>query len=78
MKKLSDLGKVFKDVYGFSVQHVLLDIHKAQQQALMDLSAFVHKEDQERALLIIYYAGHGHGENVRRGDMRLEAYATSK
>ena len=68
---------MFRELYDFDVSHALLDGTKPRQKAAAELANFVLREDKQRALLIIYYAGHGHGTNVGPGDMRLEGYVVS-
>lgn len=54
------LGEVFRKRYKFCVTEKKLNTQKpAQLQINMHLSRFVHDEDDDYTLFIIYYAGHG-------------------
>jgi hypothetical protein len=69
---------VFKDTYNFDVEFVHFHSREKvspQVQANVAVTKFVAKNDQEDALFIIYYVGHGSlGKNV--GDLELSGYAT--
>ena len=72
-RQVLGLQKLFESDYGFKVYNRQLNIKKRPTpQALKHLAEFVDEEDAEQGLLIIYYAGHGFGdEDVNSGDMRL-------
>lgn len=72
--QVSKLGDIFQDVYGFKVQHRELGVDRPGHQIMKYLSDFVFEEDDERALLIIYYAGHGHSNGVGPGNICIEGY----
>ncbi|KAK5683305.1 hypothetical protein LTS10_004836 [Elasticomyces elasticus] len=71
--EMSELGSVFDGVYGFTVHRKTLNLQtKPQHQALQILADFVHAEDAERGLLIIYYAGHGYSsEASETGELNM-------
>ncbi|KAK3616602.1 Phosphatidylinositol-4-phosphate 5-kinase [Elasticomyces elasticus] len=71
--EMSDLRLVFEELYGFKVREETLNLkRKAQHQASRILSDFVHEEDAEQGLLIVYYAGHGYtSEASESGELNM-------
>ncbi|KAK5733770.1 hypothetical protein LTR17_009474 [Elasticomyces elasticus] len=71
--EMRELKSVFEDVYGFNVHEKTLNLQtKAQHQASQILADFVHAEDAEQGLLIIYYAGHGYpSEASESGELNM-------
>ncbi|KAJ9603891.1 hypothetical protein H2200_011413 [Cladophialophora chaetospira] len=72
-KEVAELRKVFEDSYHFKVYEESLHTGKrADHQVALHLAKFVHDEDVENSLLIVYYAGHGWPEG---GKLYLQGYA---
>jgi len=67
---------VFKKTYNFVVEFVRIDSREKalpQNQANFAVASFVRNNDQEDALFIVYYAGHGSlGKNM--GDLNMTGY----
>ena len=58
--EVARLAAVFQGKYNFTVHHGLINQQKsAKHQINFYLAKFVRDEDDEKTLLIIYYAGHG-------------------
>ena len=58
--EVARLTDVFEGKYNFTVHHGLINQQKsAKNQINHYLAKFVLDEDDEKTLLIIYYAGHG-------------------
>lgn len=56
------LKSVFEDIYNYNVESIQLDCRKdatPQAQANLAVANFVHLNDKEDALFVVYYAGHG-------------------
>ncbi|KAH8790381.1 hypothetical protein F5882DRAFT_401411 [Hyaloscypha sp. PMI_1271] len=56
------LKNVFEGIYNYSVESIQLDCRTAatpQAQANLAVANFVHHNDKEDTLFIVYYAGHG-------------------
>ncbi|TLD38958.1 ATP-dependent RNA helicase [Venturia nashicola] len=57
---VNELGRVFKDQYGFDVEKKLIkSTANSQWDLTAHLATFFHEYDSKSNLLIIYYAGHG-------------------
>lgn len=57
---MNELGRVFKDQYGFDVEKKLIkSTANSQWDLTAHLATFFHEYDSKNNLLIIYYAGHG-------------------
>jgi hypothetical protein len=67
---------MFTDTYNFDVTSVHIDSRQKglpQIQANQAVANFVAENDQEDALFIVYYAGHGSlGKNM--GDLNMSGY----
>ena len=69
------LRDVFAKEYHFKVVTQRLDTKTVpQQQAFRHLSNFVFEEDEDDALLIVYYAGHGGSKASEMGQISLSGY----
>lgn len=70
------MGATFENTYNFEVESVQIDSRKSvlpQIQANLAVANFVAKNDEEQALFIVYYAGHGSlGKNI--GDLNMSGY----
>jgi len=67
---------MFTDTYNFDVTSIHIDSRQKvlpQIQANQAVANFVAQNDQEDALFIVYYAGHGSsGKNM--GDLNMSGY----
>ena len=60
--EVDKLATVFRDIFFYDVQNVTLKAdtgRTAQSQVNKIVADFVHDEDRQKKLLIVYYAGHG-------------------
>ncbi|KAL9035476.1 MAG: hypothetical protein Q9180_004842, partial [Flavoplaca navasiana] len=71
--QVDDLARVFRETYHYKVQNVRLKaagVPIPQVQINKSLADFVHEEDGESTLLVVYYAGHG-TPGQRQGNLEL-------
>jgi len=76
--KVQRLKNVFEGIYNYSVESIQLDCRKAatpQAQANLAVANFVHHNDKEDTLFIVYYAGHG-SPGKGRGQFNMTGYVT--
>jgi hypothetical protein len=74
--KVQRLKSVFEDIYNYNVESIQLDCRKdatPQAQANLAVANFVHLNDKEDALFIVYYAGHG-SPGKERGLLNMTGY----
>ena len=74
--QVDDLARVFRETYHYKVQNVRLKatgVPIPQVQINKSLADFVHQEDGESTLLVVYYAGHG-TPGQRQGNLELTGY----
>ncbi|KAL8844564.1 MAG: hypothetical protein Q9176_001076 [Flavoplaca citrina] len=72
-EEVDDLARVFREIYHYKVQNVRLKaagVPIPQVQINKSLADFVHEEDGESTLLVVYYAGHGM-PGQRQGNLEL-------
>ena len=71
--QVTELESVFRNLYGFKVynEHLRDCASRPELQVRKYLTDFAHDEDDERTLLIVYYAGHGFSDDeVKPGDIK--------
>ena len=74
--QVDDLARVFRETYHYKVQNVKLKairVPTPQVQINKSLADFVHAEDGDSTLLLVYYAGHG-TPGQRQGNLELTGY----
>ncbi|KAL9038912.1 MAG: hypothetical protein Q9180_002845 [Flavoplaca navasiana] len=71
--QVDKLARMFRETYHYKVQNVRLKatgVQLPQVQINKSLADFVHQEDGESTLLVVYYAGHGM-PGQRHGNLEL-------
>ena len=64
---MQELSELFRESFGFQVEHTTLNNTKPPQQQLnAAISNFVLEHDGPCNLLLVYYAGHGRFDEVAR------------
>ena len=73
LRQVNELESVLTSDYDFTVHNERLHIEASPQlQASYHVSNFVMHNDNERTLLVIYYAGHGwYNHQTAPGDIKL-------
>jgi hypothetical protein len=74
--KVQRLKSVFKNIYNYNVESFLIDSRRSalpQAQANLAVANFVNLNDQEDALFIVYYAGHG-APGKEQGHLNMSGY----
>ena len=76
--KVQKLKNVLENIYNYNVESVQIDSRlpaSPQAQANLAVAQFVHLNDKEDTLFIVYYAGHGSpGKDL--GELNLTGYVT--
>jgi len=76
--KVQRLKDVFENIYNYKVESCLIDNRRPalpQAQANLAVANFVNLNDQEDALFIVYYAGHG-APGKEQGHLNMSGYVT--
>jgi hypothetical protein len=74
--KVQRLKNVFEDIYNYNVESARLDNRLSalpQAQANLAVANFVHRNDKDDTLFIVYYAGHG-SPGKERGHLNMTGY----
>ncbi len=74
--KVQRLKTVFEDIYNYNVESAQIDCGLSalpQAQANLAVANFVHRNDRDDALFIVYYAGHG-SPGKERGYLNMAGY----
>jgi hypothetical protein len=74
--KVQRLKSVFENIYNYNVESFLIDSRRPalpQAQANLAVANFVNLNDQEDALFIVYYAGHG-APGKEQGHLNMSGY----
>ena len=67
---------MFKNLYHYNVSNFLIDSRKTtspQVQVNFEVAKFVHDNDQQDSLFIVYYAGHG-SPGKSPGELKMSGY----
>ena len=65
-EEIAELRKVFRQSYHYSTEEWQIPSNRSHNKLVKHMAEFLEAHEDRRALLIVYYAGHGHLNDDRQ------------